>query len=103
MDRIPGVTACLLGGLLMLEPLARLPALAQTAPPPGSTINGTVPSSDGNVWNGFDHQPTPADTAPVTGLHRRAHVNRTLGKLDRQLLNDPLPKIPAGAPQADGN
>jgi hypothetical protein len=91
-----------LGGALVLAPIVQ-PALAQSAPPPGSTINGTVPASEGNIWNGLDHQPTPSETAPINNPRRQAHVNHTLNKLDQQLLNDPLPKVPAGAPAATGN
>jgi hypothetical protein len=97
MNRILGTAALVLGSVLLLGPVAA-PALAQTAPPPGSTINGSVPHAEGNVWNGLDHQPTLAGTVPIH-THRQAQVNHTLGTLDRQLLGDPLPKIPAGAPQ----
>ena len=82
---------------------ARQPALAQTAAPPGSTINGTVPTSEGNRWNGFDHQPTPSEAAPDNDPHQQAQINHTLSKLDKQLLNEPLPKAPAVAPAANGN
>jgi hypothetical protein len=101
MDRRSGCAAlaALLCGALLLAP----PALAQSAAPPGSTLNGTVPTSEGNVWNGLDHQPTPAEIAPATNSHQQAKQNHKLGKLDQQLLNDPLPKSPAGAPPVSGN
>jgi hypothetical protein len=112
MDRIPGAAALiahgrpaatlLLCGVLMLALIVR-PTLAQTAAPPGSTINGSVPSSEGNVWNGFDHQPTAADAGPSGTAKHQARINHKLSKLDQQLLNDPLPKIPAGAPSVPGN
>jgi hypothetical protein len=86
----------------MLVPIAR-PALAQSTDGPGSTINGTVPTAEGNVWNGLDHQPTPSEVAPLGNAQEQARINRKLNKLDKQLLNDPLPKVPAGAPQVQGN
>ena len=89
-------------GVFMLAPTVQ-PALAQSAPAPGSTINGTVPTSEGNRWNGFDHQPTPSESAPLNNPHQQAKVNHTLSKLDRELLDDPLPKLPAGAPAVTGN
>jgi hypothetical protein len=88
-----------LGGLLLMAP----PALAQNSPPPGSTINGTVPTAEGNVWNGLDHQPTPSEIAPVGNAQEQARINHKLSKLDQQLLNDPLPKLPPGAPTIQGN
>jgi hypothetical protein len=77
-------------------------AHAQTAPPPGSTINGTVPTSEGNIWNGLDHQPTPADV-PSIGSAQQAQISHKLDNLDQQLLNYKLPKLPAGAPPVAGN
>ena len=79
------------------------PALAQTTVTPGSTINGTVPRSEGNRWNGLDHQPTSSETIPIQNSHQQAKVNHKLSKLDQQLLNYKLPKLPAGAPTVDGN
>jgi hypothetical protein len=76
--------------------------LAQNAAPPGSTINGTVPTAEGNVWNGLDHQPRRDDRAPANA-RPQARINHRLSKLDRQLLNDPLPRAPAGAPPVAGN
>jgi len=104
MDRLPitqarTVAALALGGAILLA----LPALAQNAPPPGSTINGTVPTAEGNVWNGLDHQPTPSEIAPVGNAQQQARINHKLSKLDQQLLNDPLPKLPPGAPAIQGN
>ena len=101
MDRRSGFAAlaAFLCGALLLAPSA----LAQSAAPPGSTINGTVPTSEGNVWNGLDHQPTPAEIAPANNSHWQAKQNHTLGNLDQQLMNDPLPKSPAGAPPVNGN
>jgi hypothetical protein len=91
--------ACLLAALV--API--VPAHAQTPPPPGSTINGTVPSSEGNVWGGLDHQPTPSEVAPLNNQQQQAKINHKLSKLDRQLLNYKLPKVPAGAPPVAGN
>jgi hypothetical protein len=53
------------------------------------------------VWNGLDHQPTPSEVAPA-GAAQQARINHKLNKLDKQLLNDPLPKMPAGAPPVTG-
>jgi hypothetical protein len=100
--RGPAVATLLLGGALMMGPLAGA-AVAQSAAPPGSTINGSVPTAEGNVWNGLDHQPTPSEIAPLNNPNQQALINHTLKKLDKQLLNDPLPKLPAGAPPVEGN
>ena len=100
MDRMLGAAALLGLGAALLVPLA--PALAQTAPPPGSTINGTVPTSEGNVWNGQDHQPTPSEVPPASA-QQQAKINHKLNKIDRQLLKYKLPKVPAGAPPVVGN
>jgi hypothetical protein len=78
-------------------------ASAQTSPPPGSTITGAVPSSEGNVWGGLDHQPTPSEIAPLTNQQQQAKINHKLNKLDQQLLNYKLPKVPPGAPPVAGN
>jgi hypothetical protein len=80
-----------------------VPACAQTSPPPGSTITGTVPSSEGNVWGGLDHQPTPSEVAPLNNQQEQAKINHKLSKLDQQLLNYKLPKVPNGAPPVAGN
>ena len=85
-----------------LAPIGR-PALAQSTATPGSTINGTVPTSEGNRWNGLDHQPTPSEVAPTGNPQQQTQVNHTLSKLDQQLLNQPLPKVPAGAPPVNGD
>ena len=98
MDLRSGFAAFICGAL-MLAP----PAMAQSAAPPGSTINGTVPTSEGNIYNGFDHQPTASEAGPSGDAQQQARINRKLNKLDQQLLNDPLPKLPAGAPPVAGN
>ena len=103
MDRMRGTATLLLCGAFLLAAVARQPAQAQSAPPPGSTINGTVPTSEGNVWNGFDHQPTPSQVAPAGSAQQQSRINRKLGKLDQQLLNYKLPKVPADAPPVAGN
>jgi hypothetical protein len=100
MDRKLGAATLLGLGAALLVPL--VPALAQTAPPPGSTINGTVPTTEGNVWNGLDHQPTPADVPPADEAQQQK-INHKLDKLDQQLLNYQLPKLPVGAPPVAGN
>jgi hypothetical protein len=100
MDRMLGAATLLSLGVALLVPLA--PALAQGAPPPGSTINGTVPTSEGNVWNGMDHQPTPSEVPPASA-QQQAKINHKLSKLDQQLLNYKLPKLPKGAPPITGN
>ena len=97
-----GSVTLLLAIALMLAPMAQA-ARAQTTATPGSTINGTVPTSEGNVWNGLDHQPTPAEIAPLNNPHRSAKEVHTLNKLNNELLNYPLPKVPAGAPPVNGN
>ena len=79
-----------------------VPARAQTPPPPGSTINGSVPSAEGNVWGGLDHQPTPSEVAPLNNQQEQAKINHKLSKLDQQLLNYKLPKVPVGAPPVAG-
>jgi len=100
MDRKRSAGALMLCSLLMALPL--VPALAQSAPP-GSTINGTVPNSEGNVWGGLDHQPTPSEVAPLNNQQEQAKINHKLSKLDQQLLNYKLPKVPNGAPPVAGN
>jgi hypothetical protein len=111
MDRIPGslaltahfgATALLLGGALILIPIAPS-ALAQTGAPAGSTINGTVPLSEGNTWGGLDHQPTPSEAGPAVSAQQQARISHKLNKLDEELLNDPLPQVPAGGPSVQGN
>jgi hypothetical protein len=112
MNRVPSVaylTVCgrwaagviLCGGLALASDVR--PALAKSTATPGSTINGTVPTSEGNVWNGLDHQPTPSEVAPINNPQQQSQVNHTLNHLDNQLLNQPLPKVPAGAPPVQGN
>jgi len=78
------------------------PALAQNGSAnPAATINGTVPASEGNIWNGVDHQPTEADVPPIS-MQKQDKINHKLQKLDQELLNAPLPKVPAGAPPVAG-
>jgi hypothetical protein len=102
MNRMPGsATRIICGALMLASTVQPHPALAQSQPPPGSTANGTVPSSEGTVWNGLDPQPTPSEVAPA-GAAQQARINHKLNKLDKQLLNDPLPKMPAGAPPVTG-
>ena len=124
MVRLPGsadliargraAAALALGGLLLMaqpalaqtmvaQTMLAQTMLAQTGAPPGSTINGTVPTAEGNVWNGLDHQPTPSEVAPAGNAQQQARINHKLSKLDQQLLNDPLPKLPPGAPVIQGN
>jgi hypothetical protein len=100
MDRKLGAATLLSLAAALVVPLA--PALAQSAQGPGSTISGTVPTTEGNVWGGLDHQPTPADVPPSTA-QQQAKINHKLDKLDQQLLNFQLPKLPAGAPSVSGN
>ncbi len=106
MDRKPRATDCaagiflLCGAMLLASPN---PASAQSAPPAGSTINGAVPTVEGGTWGGFDHQPTEAEAPPISNPQQAAKVNRKLNKLDQQLLNYPLPKLPDGAPSVSGN
>lgn len=90
-------TVFLLGAL----PLA--PARAQNGGAnPAATINGSVPTSEGNVWNGMDHQPTPADVPPTT-MQQQQQINNQLNQIDQQLMNDKMPKVPKGAPPVSGN
>lgn len=91
------VAAAALGLVLTLA----APAFAQSTNP-AATINGTVPSSEGNVWGGLDHQPTEADVPPATAKQQEK-INRKLQKLNNQLLDAPLPKVPAGAPPVAGS
>ncbi len=100
MDRMRSAAALMLCSFLMAAPV--IPARAQ-APAPGSTVNGTVPSSEGNVWGGLDHQPTPSEVAPLNNQQEQAKINHKLSKLDQQLLNYKLPKVPNGAPPVAGN
>ncbi len=106
MDRRPGPLT-LSGGLIVIVAvgvLARMaPVAAQTAAPPGSTINGTVPTVQGNRWGGLDHQPTPSQVAPIAGSRERTRINRKLNKLDQRLLNTPIPQPPAGGPTVPGD
>lgn len=75
-------------------------AFAQAAPAnnPAATVNGVVPSAQGNVWNGMDHQPTQSEVPPMGNTQQQQQVNKTLDQLDNQLMNQPMPKVPNGAP-----
>jgi hypothetical protein len=76
-------------GLLCTGPVG---AMAQTTASPA-----VVPSANANVWNGHDHQPTAA-SAPPLSARREKKVDTTLNALNKQLLDQKLPKVPAGAP-----
>ncbi|GAB0112719.1 hypothetical protein [Acidisoma sp. C75] len=90
-----------LGAALLLAPAA---ALAQgTAANPAATVDGQVPSAEGNVWNGLDHQPTASDVPPIADTKQNQQINNTLDQLNRQLQQYQLPKVPPGAPQPSGN
>ena len=52
-------------------------ALAQSPGNPASTINGTVPTSEGNIWGGLDHQPTPGELPPGD-VQQQAKINHKL-------------------------
>lgn len=96
-----GLAAAALCLILGTAPLA--PALAQSnGANPAATINGSVPSSEGNVWNGMDHQPTAADV-PQGNLQQQQQINNQLNQIGQQLMNDQLPKVPKGAPPVSGN
>lgn len=91
MMRAAGVG--LLGVGLILAPAA----FAQSSGNPAATINGAIPASEGNVWNGQDHQPTEAEV-PQGTMQQQDKINRKLQKLDQQLMDAKLPKVPNGAP-----
>jgi hypothetical protein len=76
-------------------------ASAQGSNNPAATINGTVPSSEGNIWGGMDHQPTESEV-PQGSMQQQQQINNTLQNLDQQLLNEKLPKLPEGAPAVSG-
>lgn len=90
-----------IGLLLGAVPLAPADAQGTTANP-AATVNGSVPTSEGNVWNGMDHQPTPADV-PQTTMQQQQKINNQLNQIDQQLMNDKMPKVPKGAPPVSGN
>jgi hypothetical protein len=100
MQRLPvAIFATVL--LLGAAPLA--PALAQNGGGnPAATINGSVPTAEGNVWNGMDHQPTEADV-PQGNMQQQQQINNQLNQLDQQLMNEKLPKVPKDAPPVSGN
>jgi hypothetical protein len=72
-------------------------ASAQTSDNPAATINGTVPTSEGNIWGGLAHQPTEAQVPELPPLQRE-QLNNTLQTLAQKLLNEKLPKVPKSAP-----
>jgi hypothetical protein len=77
-------------------------AFAQSANNPAATINGTVPTSEGNIWGGVAHQPTEAEV-PQPPVQRQEQLNQQLQNLDQQLMNEPLPSLPQGSPSVPGN
>jgi hypothetical protein len=77
------------------------PASAQTGDNPGATINGTVPTSEGNIWGGLSHQPTEAQVPQLPPLQGE-QLNNTLQTLAQKLLNEKLPKVPKSAPPVSG-
>jgi len=91
-------------GLMVLAGVgAAQPARAQSGPPnPAATINGTVPTAEGNVWNGMDHQPTEAEV-PQGSAQQQNQINNQLNQIDQQLMNAKMPKVPNGAPPVSGN
>ncbi|GAB0119188.1 hypothetical protein Acid7E03_32600 [Acidisoma sp. 7E03] len=78
------------------------PAWAQNGANPAATVNGTVPTSEGNVWNGLDHQPTEAEV-PQGTLQQQNQINNQLNQIGQQLMDAKLPKEPKGAPPVSGN
>lgn len=76
-------------------------ASAQISDNPATTINGTVATSEGNIWGGVAHQPTEAQVPPLPPLQGE-QVNNTLQSLARELLNEKLPTAPAIAPLIPG-
>jgi hypothetical protein len=92
----------LLGAAVLCLSLAAAAQASAQSNNPAATINGTVPSAEGNTWGGFDHQPTEAD-APPTSAAQQAKINRKLEKLNQELLDEKLPKVPAGAPPVAGS
>lgn len=100
MRRLP---AALCATVLLLGAVPLVPAFAQNGGGnPAATINGTVPTAEGNTWNGMDHQPTEADV-PQGTMQQQQQINNQLNQLDQQLMNDKLPKVPKGAPPVTGN
>lgn len=89
--------------MLLLGAVPLVPAYAQSGGNnPAATINGSVPTSEGNVWNGMDHQPTEAQV-PQGTLQQQQQINNQLNQLDQQLMNQKLPKVPKDAPPVSGN
>lgn len=82
---------------------AALPARAQSGSAnPAATVNGTVPTAQGNVWNGLDHQPTEAEV-PQGSAQQQTKINDQLDQLGQQLMNAKMPKVPGDAPPVSGN
>lgn len=92
----------LLGLALLGAMAASAPASAQSGGNPAATVTGTVPTSEGNVWNGLDHQPTPADV-PQGTLQQQNQINNQLNQIGQQLMDAKMPKEPKGAPPVSGN
>jgi hypothetical protein len=69
---------------------------------PAATVNGTVPTAEGNVWGGMDHQPTEAEV-PQGTIKQQDKINHKLQTLDQQLMNAPLGKVPNGGPAISGD
>ena len=97
--RATALGLALAGGGFTLAPVAFAQSSSNN---PAATINGSVPSSEGNVWGGADHQPTEADV-PQGTVQQQDKINQQLQTLDQQLMNEPLPKVPTGAPPVAGS
>ena len=76
-------------------------ASAQASNNPAATVNGTVPTREGNIWGGLAHQPTEAQV-PQVPPQQGKQLNNTLQSLAQRLLNEKLPKVPASAPPVSG-
>jgi hypothetical protein len=76
-------------GLCLASVLGAASARAQTT--------AAAPSVNANIWNGKDHQPTASSAPPLSAKHEKK-VDTTLNALDKQLLDQKLPKAPAGSP-----
>ncbi|HTI00980.1 MAG TPA: hypothetical protein VL752_08545 [Acidisoma sp.] len=95
--------AAMVAMALLLGAVPLAPALAQSnSANPAATINGSVPKSEGNIWNGMDHQPTEAEV-PQGNMQQQQQINNQLNQLDQQLMNEKLPKVPQDAPPVSGN
>ena len=93
---MPNIRRSTITLLLVASVAVPLPALAQTAAPAASSSTA-VPSVNANRWNGKDHQPTAAAEPPLSAK-RKSKEDHTLNSLDKQLLDQKLPKAPAGSP-----